>query len=442
MNLHPKWDPLTHALDFAASLWDIDRDRRAYNAKNIFEFVKDYIGKTYKVDCIAHVPPFIFLRCPESSPAEKDRPFTIARELAVWQIPENTCYLWDVPTGLSAFTRNVVEVDFVTHIGSLAGSETPPDEHLVLWIANHLAPQCIAMSKLGHDLWIEFAKRPEPDFKKLVRSLPKTKSKNIWFHNGPIPNPPPEPRNVPITQPVQSVEEAPKQASNIQSDTMLRLASHTRGTSYCAPASLLVCRGQDIRLAIYSYYPEGGHSLRIRDTDQIIGQVEMSLKNTGIGLATLDDSIELDEEISFIHDIQVRSLVHSSQLGMCEPGYFADLPTTGLQPLYRFGERFEITRDASRSNSAQIGRRQSAYLTNDSSKFADHGQVSICGAIIMRRQEVVEDGQAMFIGEACGMINSDYLPVTSSLFFPFRHIVWADDFDDLIKEGWDAARWE
>lgn len=317
-----------------------------------------------------------------------------------------------------------------------------PSEDLVLLLANHLGPRCIAVSKMGTYLFIELAKMAEADFTCFVKGLPGTRSSakvtpNIVYHNGPIPTPVPEPRSVPIIQSVEDQGGAPKPALNIRPGATLEIASRTLGTSYQTPAGLLIRKGRTNRLTVFSYYP-GEHALMIPGTNRIASKVDKDIKNNDIGLATLDDIIPLYEEANVVNGIRVRALVHSESLGMRET-YLVHLPGTWAPSLlYRFGKRFEITSDASQPNSARVSREQSAYLTNDSAIFSDRREpVSICGAIILRYQKQRKPKQTIPLGEACGMVNSDYLPSSGFHFSPHEHVVWADDFDGLLEEGWD-----
>ncbi|RMJ19499.1 hypothetical protein CDV36_000789 [Fusarium kuroshium] len=303
-----------------------------------------------------------------------------------------------------------------------------------------MCPSCIAVSKIGTCLYIEFAKIAEDDFQRLVSSLPGTTLetggmlKTIIYHNGPITNPP-VPRTVPITQPVEGQEDDPKPALDIRPSTMLEIARWRFGDSHQTPAGLFIHKGRASRLTVLSYHP-GECSLMIPGTGRIAGRVKKGIK-TDIGLATLDDTILLKNEANVVNGTQIRALVPSKRLGMREI-QFVHLPGTGAQSLlYRFGKRFEITRDETESNSARVSREQSAYLTNDPTMFSDHGEsASTCGAIILRYQETPEEGKTPSF-EACGIVNSNYLPLSGPRFLPHEHIVWADDFDELIEEGWD-----
>ncbi|KAL6358460.1 hypothetical protein LRP88_08645 [Fusarium phalaenopsidis] len=299
---------------------------------------------------------------------------------------------------------------------------------MVLLIANYLGPQCIAVSKIGTCLCIEFAKTAEDEFKRLVENLPKTTSNSMVYHNGPIAKPAPEPPSVSITQPV---EDAPKLAVDTRPGTMLELVSQAHGSNYQTPAGLPVRQGRTNRLTVFSYSLRG-HSPMVSGTNRIAGQVEKGIKNTDIGLVNLDG-------IVMLNNIRVRALFHSKKLGMRET-YLVCLSGTEPQLLYQFGKRFEITSDASQPNSACISREQSAYLTNNSTMFSRRNPpVSICGAIILRYQ-AWKPGQTMPFGEACGMVNSDYLSPSGYNFLPREHIVWADDFDGLLEEGWDIEQ--
>ncbi|KAJ4326023.1 hypothetical protein N0V84_003243 [Fusarium piperis] len=282
----------------------------------------------------------------------------------------------------------------------------------------------------------------EDDFRHLVESLPVTTLRvrdvpNILYHNGPIPKPVPEPRSAPIIQPMEGQEDAPKPPLDIRPGATLEITSRTFGDNYQTPAGLLIRKGRTNRLTVFSYYP-GDHALMIPGTNRFASHVERSIKNTRIGLATLDDIIPVCKEANVVNGIKVRTLVHSENLGMRET-YIVHLPGAGAPSLlYRFGKRFEIARDANWPNSARVSREQSAYLTNDSTVFSDlRQQLSICGAIILRYQKRMEPGQTTPLGEACGMINSAYLPRSTYRFLPHEYVVWADDFDGLLEEGWD-----
>lgn len=253
-------------------------------------------------------------------------------------------------------------------------------------------------------------------------SLPRNTSNSIVYHNGPIAKPAPEPPSVPVTQPVKGQEDAPELAVDMRPGSMLELVSQTHGSNYQTPAGLLVRQGRTNRLTVFSYSWER-HSLMIPGTNRIAGQVEKSIKNTDIGLVNLDGIMMLNNnEANGVNNIRVRALVHGESLGVRET-YCACLPRTETQLLYRFGRRFEITSDASQPNSAYINREQSAYLTNNSPIFSRRSPpVSICGAIILRYQPW-KQGQTMISGEACGMVNSDYLSPSGDNFLPHEYIV-------------------
>ncbi|RSL48936.1 hypothetical protein CEP54_012683 [Fusarium duplospermum] len=434
------WKPLVKALDLVTPSEEADSDNAsltpvvAIGSRQHLQTLRDLLYESHKVNHVHIVYPFVFLGCSTIPPGDT-RPFTINGLLAIWMVPENLDLLRIAHHGLSTdinMSKNIITIAMDHVIAGVA----------VLKIANQLCPTCIAVSKIGTCLYIELPKRAEDEFQRLVSSLPGTAFetgtivKTIIYHNGPIVNPP-VPQTRPITRPVKGKKDVPKPALDIQPGAMLEIAGWTLGNSHQTPAGLLIHKDRTNRLTVLSYH-HGEQSLMIPGTDRVAGQVKKGIK-TDIGLTTLDDTILLRNEANVVNGTRIRALVPSKSLEMRET-YFVQLPGAGAQSLLsRFGKRFEITRDTTEFNSARVRRTQSGYLTNDPITFSDRGEsASACGAIILRYQEALEKGQTTPLFEACGIVNSDYLSPSQSRFLPHEYIVWADDFDELIEEGWDV----
>lgn len=91
MPISLSWNPLGRAMKLVASFGDADDEPfvpMTLSGLDIPEFLQEHLRKSYNVDRVHYVYPFLFLAWSRTTPPESMHPFTIAGALAIWGMPK------------------------------------------------------------------------------------------------------------------------------------------------------------------------------------------------------------------------------------------------------------------------------------------------------------------------------------------------------------------
>lgn len=480
----PHSDIPTSALEFEGfSFWGPDGTLGTKHlSREQDEAIRNFLCEKYNVISVWYAFPFLVLGCEGEPPSEDERPFTIGGALAIWKTVEDSYgFLPLFGTNGDGEPRMDIDPEMANKLQEL---EVPPPE-VILYLANEVFPDCIALSILWDSLVVELPKTDDDDFHLRLQSLPRHLQgvpHILLYYNGPLPNTQRR-RRVIAPKPPHLAEMIVDETDYVSTDgkfypgTMLNSVDKSGEVYSSVTSGVLIEKDGEKRLTC-SFHNWADHFDKYgdtfgQDTDDarqhfkavqgnpgtVVGFVREKVGRTDIALAQLNDGVIFENQLMEM-DYAAKVFVHSDDQRIGDE-YMIDSFATGKQRLIGLGRRFEIGRRSGAGSLtvpqghehllptkkvAYVATRQGAYATNHPTILREPIiRDSVCGSILLRCYERgierTEENKVMKKGEVCAMMHfADLQPKCAER--AEQYLCYADAFDPLIEGGWKVVQVE
>ncbi|KAJ4271404.1 hypothetical protein NW762_000106 [Fusarium torreyae] len=396
-----------------------------------FSPMRRLMEKVYNVTRMRYLPPFFVLGCPFNElPEEDERPFTIGGALAIF-LPEEQC---------SNFILNSTEYvhgNYRNPSTSIQRRRNPAIAALresVLELAN-LFPECTAITRLGEETWIEMPKTGMADFYQRFHNSPDVHSEDVYVRNGPMLS---ETRQLEAEEGNKNDDASTK--TKLEPGSVIKLVNDGQATCCPASAGILVEKTEEKRLVLLPDRRET-QVYSSTDSEQALAHIPEQVHKSDLVLAQLKGSVRFQNLLD--NTKLINTLVRSDVLIFGSPCVIS-IPATEPQMLFRYGKRFEIARNSCAP--PRISRELGVYLANNPASLCPpNTKKSLSGALILDCFVDVSPGDPVpdpqELGQVCGMVSSVNYSLSQG--YALRgedYIVYAEEFDSIIDDGWEVAR--